>query len=235
MKKTFANLFTTIVLLSVTSFVLAAPAVPYTENFTSDVANWRDGANVAANFAATGGPEGSGYANVNASIVNPTALDQNLILFRGQSNFNSSNHLVEGEWIAGGVNRFSTFVRHNAPNPLSYFVRFAPAAGFPGIAAIKPTDVPPNVWTELSFIISANNGNIELFPEGMPSDFPNQFTTVFSNLARIQVGVTLPPNFGTAGQFSFGLDKVSSNVPEPATGLLAVLAMAGLAIRRRRG
>ena len=171
---------------------------------------------------------------MNALIGNPTVDDANLILFRGQNNFDSSNHQFEGDWIAGGVNRFSTYVKHNAPDPLEYFIRFTTPMNFPGIAAIPPIAVQPNVWTKLAFNISPANGNIELFPEGPPTAFPGQFNTVFSNLGRIQIGVTLPPMTATSGPYKFDLDQVTSNVPEPASCVLAMMALTTFVIRRRR-
>ena len=46
----------------------AFATVPYTENFTTDAANWRDGAGAAsATWVASGGPDGSSYITTTAS------------------------------------------------------------------------------------------------------------------------------------------------------------------------
>lgn len=234
MKCSFAVLPLSVVLSISVAIAQAAPTVPFTEHFATDAANWRNGANVALDYSASGGPDASGYATVTTPIGNPTVNDSNLILFRGQNNFDSSNHQFEGDWISGGINRFSAYVRHNAPNPLEYFVRFTTPMNFPGIAAIPPTTVPPNVWTKLAFNISPSNGNIELFPEGAPSAFLGQFSQIFGNLGRIQIGITLPPQTPTSGPYKFDVDQVSINIPEPASALLMLVVFSTLATCRRR-
>ena len=103
----------------------AFATVPYTEQFTTDAANWRDGAGAAsANWVSTGGPDGSSYI---ASTASAFFLedDDPVVVFRGQDAYNSSADAFVGNWITSGINQFSVWVRHDAPVSLDFFVRFA--------------------------------------------------------------------------------------------------------------
>jgi MYXO-CTERM domain-containing protein len=208
----------------------AFATVPYTENFTSDAANWRDGAGAAfANWVASGGPDGSSYITTTASAY---FLDDGdpVVLFRGQDGFNSSADAFVGDWISSGINQFSMWVRHDAPVSLDFFVRFATAGNFPGTAADHEVLITPNTWTKISYEIDPSHINEYLLPEGPPSFY----TSTFSNLGNIQVGYSVPAGFGTVNQsFNFSLDQLSINTPEPASAFLA-MGLAAIAFMRRR-
>jgi hypothetical protein len=152
------------------------------------------------------------------------------VLFRAQDEFNSSGRAFEGNWIAQGVGRFSAFVRHNAPLPLSYFARFSAPANFPGGTAVKFAPVPPNTWTQLNFDIRATNPEFVTF-EG------TSFGAVFSNIGHIQLGVSGPAALANNPTvFTFDIDKASIAmlVPEPATTIALVIAGATLLCGRRQ-
>lgn len=205
---------------------------PFTENFTNDVANWGNGAgNGLVTYVSSGGPDGSSYASTTASPFG--APDGNrFILFRGQDNFNSSNHAFEGNWLSSGIVEFSDYVWHNAPISLPFWVRFAnPTGSFNAVGGDNFTNVPPNTWTKLTYKIAASEINVTLFPEGPPS----VYTSTFSNIGRVQVGYTVPAGFGAdTNTYTFGLDQPSIAIPEPACGvLLAGSALIGLMYRRR--
>ncbi len=220
--------FTTGIIIS---FLQQAHAtVPFTENFTSSVSNWADATGQAlATFVPSGGPDSSSYASSTFN-VSGSADDDGIIVFRGQDEFNSSNHAFEGNWLAGGINHFSAYVKSNAPVPVTFFARFATASNFPGVAADNGTVAQPNTWTLLSFDINPSEINATLFPEG-PLSF---YDTVFTGLGHVQIGYDVPVGYGmTNNTFTFGLDKVSINTPEPTSCLLA-LGFASLVFIRRR-
>ena len=153
------------------------------------------------------------------------------MLFRAQDEFNSSGHALEGNWVAQNVGQFSTYVRHNAPQPLSFFTRFSGPGNFPGGTAVKFAPVLPNTWTQLTFDIRADNPEFVTF-EG------SSFNTVFSNVGHVQVGVSVPaPLNANSTAFAFDIDKVSiaPAVPEPATFAAVFIAgMALVGVRRTR-
>jgi hypothetical protein len=204
--------------------------VPFTEEFTSGSANWGDnsGVNLLTHTAA-GGPDGGAYASTSKSLQD--LGDQSIVLFRAQDEFNSSGHALEGNWVAQNVGQFSTYVRHNAPQPLSFFTRFSGPGNFPGGTAVKFVPVLPNTWTQLTFDIRANNPEFVTF-EG------SSFNTVFSNVGHVQVGVSVPASLNAnSTAFAFDIDKVSiiQAVPEPTTLAAAFLAgLALLGVRRAR-
>ena len=226
-------------LLSLALLVAAAGAisqsafatVPYIENFTSDAANWRDGAGAAAAiWAPSGGPDGSSHITSTASAFF-LEDDDPVVVFRGQDGFNSSADAFIGNWISSGISQFSVWVRHDATVPLDFFVRFATAGNFPGTAADKGALIAPNTWTKLSYEISPAHINEYLFPEGPPSFY----NSTFGNLGNIQIWYSVPAGFGTVNQsFNFALDQPSIQAPEPASVFLAMSLGAIAFIRRRR-
>jgi hypothetical protein len=224
--------FLSLALLAAVASALSQPAfatVPYTENFTTDAANWRDGNSVAATYVASGGPDGSSYITSSASAF---FLDDgdSVVLFRGQQSFNSSANAFTGNWISSGINQFSVWVKHNAPVPLDFFVRFATAGNFPGTAADKMQLIAPNTWTQLSYEIAPSHINEYLFPEGPPSFY----TSTFSSVGNVQIGYSVPAGFGLdTNSYTFALDQPSINTPEPASVFLA-MSFAAIAFMRRR-
>lgn len=215
--------FTSVAVMITTGSSFAA-VVPFTETFAADGANWRNSTSNPVTWSASGGDGGSAYVSGPFNFVNNVANDTPVIL-RGQSNFNSSGGALFGNWIADGVTSFSIAVRHNASGPLTFFSRFASPAAFPGAVAVNYAPVMPNTWTTLTFPINAANPQFISF-EGA------DFNTVFSNVGRVQVGVSVPASMAGVDQvFAFDLDTVSL-VPTP--GALALLGLAGVFARRRR-
>ncbi len=201
---------------------------PFTEHFDSSAALWSSASSFTPlNYIASGGPDGSAYASRSISFAGNNIGDFP-ILFRGQSNFNSSGNAFVGNWITGGVTQLKFSIRHNMDADVGFFARIAPDPALPGnpgaaIALLSPA-VGPNQWT--TFTIDINPGTPFIF-EG------TNFNTVFSAVARVQFGVTI--DSGTAhkeGPFTFDIDNVEI---VPAPGALALgsfgLALAG---RRRR-
>lgn len=213
------------------SFVIAlaatasAATVPFTESFTADAANWRNGTGVAlATWAATGGADGAGFISDTFSFAQSIEGDTP-ILIRGQSSYGSSGGALFGNWLTDGVTEYRVAVKHDAPVPLNFFTRFASPAGFPGAIGLGFVPVMPRTWTELVIQIDPANPQFISF-EG------SDFHTVFSNVGRVQIGVSVPAALaGNPGTFTFAVDEVKL-IPAPAT--LGALAFAGLGMRRRR-
>jgi len=213
------------------AFTLQAPTlwaanVPFTETFDGGVAGWT-GANATQPLeaVASGGPDGSAFARRSFSFAASQDSDTP-VLIRAHANQGASAGAFTGDWLADGVTRFTARVRHDAPQPLSFFARFASPFNFPGGFAASFVPVQPNVWTELSFDIDPANPQFVTF-EG------SDFETVFGNVGNVQLGVTVPAGLAGVDQtFRFDVDSATI-VPEPATA--AVLALgAALAGARRR-
>ena len=203
---------------------LQALTVPYTEDFTVDNANWRT--NVTATFMTyvpAGGPDGSSYASAPFNFLGSTE-GTTPVLNRANSGASGNNFF--GNWIAGGVKEFRAYVRHNATVPLSYFLRVADPVGFPGFVVTEPAAVLPNTWTLVDFTISPTNPNN--LPEGQP------FGSVFDSIGRVQLGAFVPAALAGVDQsFSFDLDQVTVDVPEPGTLALCLVSLAGVVSCRR--
>ncbi len=201
-----------------------AAIVPFTETFAADSANWRDSSGLTPlGWVNTGGPDGSGFAGTTFNFLNSAANDTP-VLFRAQDEFDSSAGAFEGNWVTDGVTGFGAAVRHDAPVPLNFFVRFASPNNFPGAANVFFIPVPANTWTDLSAALP----NPNLIFEG-----PFTYEQVFGNIGHVQLGVSVPEGLaGTDAAFHFDLDNVRI-VPEPASlGLLAIGAVT-LVWRRR--
>lgn len=213
------------------SFVVAAGAavVPFTEDFTSDSANWRDATGGAPlGWSSAGGPDGGSFASGTFNFV-ASVEEDTPVLLRAQGEFGSSGGAFIGNWITEGVTEFSAFVKHDAAVPLIFFTRFSSLLNFPGATAIVFAPVAPNTWTEITFAIDT------LKPTQFVSFEGTDFGTVFSNIGNVQIGISVPAALAGLDQtFTFDVDKATI-VPEPATaGLLAIGLCAGAVRRRRR-
>lgn len=210
--------------VALAAFAAAASAivVPYTETFDSAASQWSKSSTFTPlTYVGSGGPDGSAYATLDTSFANNFPGDIP-ILFRGQSNFNSSGNAFVGNWITSGVTAFTFSVRHNGATPFTFFARFAPSAG-PGVVWLAPTVVAPNQWTTFTVPISSST----------PFIYEGTNFNIFGAIARTQVGVMLDENqAGSTQQVTFDVDNVGI-VPAPASGM-ALLGAAAIAGRRRR-
>jgi hypothetical protein len=218
-------------LLAAISFASAAQAVtvPYTEDFTNDNANWQNNARTLATFNAAGGPDGSSYISVPFNFQ-ASAVDSTPVLFRANPSTPlgpASGGNFIGDWLAGEVSQVRAYVRHNATEPLTYFGRVATPTGYPGFIVGDEVAVEPNVWTAIDLWISPNNSNN--FDEGMP------FGSVFNNIGFLQFGVFVPSGLAGVNQaFTFDVDQVTVDVPEPTSLAMAGLAVAAIGLVCRR-
>lgn len=203
-----------------------ATVVPFTENFAADAANWREGTGVTdATWNASGGPDGSSYVSSTGSFANNNPGDTPIFL-RGHDTFNSSGGAFVGDWLADGVTAFSVYVRHDAPLPLTYFVRFAKPANFPAAVGVEFVPVLPNTWTRIDLAIFEGNPEFVNFET-------SDFQTIFSGIGKLQIGVMVPDQLaGSPQTFTFGFDQIAI-VPEPSAA--AAVSLLALAALRRRG
>jgi hypothetical protein len=214
--------------VSTVSYNPAAKGVtlPFTEEFPTNNADWGDASSLPTTWVAAGGPDGSSYTSASFNFFNfgnPFPPAQ----FRGHKSFNSSDQNFVGDWLASGVDEFTTYVRHDAPFPLTYYVRFASEFNFPGAFAVAFIPVQPNTWTPISVTIDANNPQFVSF-EG------SDFNTVFSSIGNVQIGVDLDDSLTTLDRaIVFDLDKPTIT-PEPASpALLALGSCIAIGSRRR--
>jgi len=205
-----------------------AANVPFTEDFSTDAANWFTGDSAGPlSFSATGGPDGPNDSFVSGTLNFANAVPGSTpIAFRGQDNFGSSNGAFAGNWITGGVSELSFSIRHNGPVPIPFFVRYA-GPGNPGPAAISLLGAPvlPNTWTDI--VVPIDPSEFFIF-EG-----PLTFESVFSSIARLQIGVLVDaPYAGLDADFTFDIDDIAI-IPSPAVAsLFAVGSIFG--VRKRR-
>jgi len=89
-------------------------------------------------------------------------------------------------------------VRHNAPQPLDFFVRLATTNNSPAVSFTLPQPVQPNVWTPLDFGISFSNPLHT--NEGPPT--LAFYNGVLSAVGNVQIGVIVPV---PSGPISFNL------------------------------
>jgi hypothetical protein len=204
--------------------VATGAVLPFTEDFATDNSAWKDAANADLSFVGVGGPDTSSYVTGSFTFETQAEGDTPVIL-RGQDNFDASGDAFVGDWVAQGITAFSTYVRHNAATPLTFFTRFSSSANHPGAVAISFIPVLPNTWTNIAFDISAVSPQFVSF-EG------SDFNTVFGGIGNVQVGVSVPASLaGSATSITFDLD-LPTITPEPATvGLMSLGLM--VCLRRR--
>lgn len=212
---------------------ITAATVPFTEDFTADSANWYNNASASpVGWSSSGGPDGGSYATTSFSFVASSPGDTPA-LFRCHTNFNSSGGAFAGNWITDGVQRIHFQVRHDAGVDVTFFVRYADPANFPGAVTVFSRVVSSGVWTPLTVAIPH---------DGMVFEGPG-FADVFDNIGRIQLGVLAPtPLIGVNQPVTFDLDKFSilANVPAASTWGLVALALlictaATLMLRKTEG
>ncbi|HWB19122.1 MAG TPA: hypothetical protein VG711_02395, partial [Phycisphaerales bacterium] len=94
---------------AIASSVSAATAVTaFTEDFTTNAANWYNPSGTApADWFATGSFDGGSHISASYNFLDQTPglpFPNNAVnLFRAQDEYNSSNNAFVGNWITGGV------------------------------------------------------------------------------------------------------------------------------------
>jgi hypothetical protein len=207
----------------------SALTVPFTEDFTTHVAGWENATNNPLSFVASGGSDGGSYASGTFNYFNFVGpFGSGPVTFRGQDEDNASGLAFVGDWIAGGVQTVSIWVRQNTTETLGYFLRIATSANFPGAVINSTTLVAPNTWTQVSFDIDPNSPLCT--GEGVTC------AQALANVAHLQFGTTAPAALTGLDQvFTLDIDKITiSSVPEPTTMLLLAGGLAGLVWQSRR-
>lgn len=227
MKKQLLMIVIVTYIAAIASANASATTVPFSEDFPTDNANWKDTNYADLTHVASGGPDGSSYVNASFSFEF-SSEDDATVLFRGHDEFNFSGNNFVGNWNADGVATLTAQFRHNAPVPLSFFARTSSPAGFPGAVAVQFGVALPNVWTEVVFDVTPSSPQIVTY-EG------SDWASVFSNIGHVQLGVSVPASLeGDAGTYSFDLDQVAIALPEPSTLMLGSLGMLFLFSRQRK-
>lgn len=203
----------------------SAGLIGATETFDTDSANWVNAAGSGfLDWFPSGGPDGSAFASGAFNFANTNTGDTPVIL-RAQSAANSSGGIFFGDYISEGVSELRFSIRHDAPSPATFFVRFAAPANFPGATAVLFTPVAGDIWTDISVILDPSNPQFVTF-EG------SDFNTIFSNIGRLQFGVSVGDGLAGVDQsFRFDIDNVRL---VPAPGALVGVFSAGLFMTRRR-
>jgi hypothetical protein len=198
-----------------------ALVVPFIEDFETNNSNWMNGASASATWLSSGGVDGGGYITANITMIETTF---GVITFRGNAASDASGDAFVGDWLAGGVTLFTTYVRHNAPTNIDIYARLDAGSGRAGSSV--NFSVAPNTWTQLSVPIVESPTSFQTYGAGT-------FDTVFTNIQNIQV--VLAPNSELVGQiYTVDLDQVSV-VPEPGTlGLAAGAGLLFLGVRALR-
>jgi len=216
-----------LMILTVTAAQARAATIPFTEGFDASASGWLNNASGPLNHVGSGGQDGGGYVATEFNFVDQVVGGQGPVLFRG--NATASGAAFTGNWISDGVGTLSAWVRHDSEIPLNYFARFAAPAGFPGAIAIDFTPVAAATgsdgWTELQFAISPSSPQFVSF-EG------SDFATIFSNVGRVQFGVSVPAGVDRVIHFELDSVRISGAAPEPAALGLVLLAASSLFVRR---
>lgn len=209
----------TLIIASIASATAAASAgvvSPFTETFDNGNADWLDGPQNPASWHP------AGHLRATADVSSAGAFG--LLLFRAQANQNSSGGAFAGDYVAGGIDRISFDIRHNADIDLSFIVRFATANNSPAFVIFSDVSVEADTWTNVSFDISPDNPLL-VFAGG-------DYATVAPQIGNVQVLVDRVDGLTDPLVTDFDLDNVSI---VPAPGSLALLGLGGLAgVRRRR-
>jgi hypothetical protein len=207
----------------------SALTVPFTEEFASGVSGWENASSNPLTAVGSGGPDGSSYASTSFNYFGFTSpFGGGPVIFRGQDEDNASGLAFVGDWVAGGVDQVSIWVRQNTTETLTYFLRVASTFNFPGAVINSTTLVAPNTWTLVTFDIDPSSPLC--FPEGTTC------AAALADVDHVQLGTNAPAALTALNEaFTLDIDKASiSAVPEPGAMLLLASGLAGLAWQSRR-
>ncbi len=214
--------------------VSASAVTTFTETFDTGTSGWLTGTSAAPSYNASGGVGDSGYISFTSSFTSgatgPFGAPPLQILFRGNDAANASGDAFVGNWLEGGIQSFSLAIRHNHSEALSLYARFDAGAGrAASLAYDAQYRIEPGTWTTLTVAITDGNPPFLSYGAG-------NFSSVFSNIANLQLGLYVLPST-TFTDLRLDIDNVAiTAVPEPASlGLFALGGLATLgAVRRRR-
>lgn len=208
-----------------------AATIGFSETFDTDVAGWEDAVNAPLGFVASGGADGGGYASTTFNYLgyaSPFGGDGGPVTFRASYADDPSGGAFVGDYLAEGVGAIRVSFRHDAPEPLTLFMRVATRFNFPGAVIDQTVAVPGGVWTEVTFAIDPTSPLCT--GETVPC------AAALSAVENLQFGTNAPAGLVDDDfAYTLDLDRVTIlPIPEPGTALLMGLGLAGLAGGRRR-
>lgn len=215
---------------------LALAVTTYTETFNTDTANWRKNVKtVSLDYSGSGGPDSSGYVTTGYAFSDTASSIP--ALFRGHNEYDASGDAFVGNWQSpNGITHLTAYVRHNVPQPMSFILRVAVSANSPAVAFDLPVSqlVQPNTWTPIEFDVSFSNP----LRTNEGANTLAFYNNVLQNVGNVQIGIRLPTTLtnGTSASttYTYDLDNVTTNVPEPAGFLLMLAGVAGVGFARQR-
>ena len=195
-----ARIFVALAVAGVCASALGAIA-PFTEPFATDASNWRQSDGISTlTWTPMGALDGTSYGGATFNFVNQPA-NATPIVFRGATTYGTSGGAIFGDYRTDPVARVRIDVRQNSGVPLMFFARFSPGAA--GGVALAPMPVMPGGWQTITFNIGPTDAVIYEGP-GVT------YTTVFSNVTRVQFGVLVPSSLAGVDQvFQFDLDNIA--------------------------
>jgi hypothetical protein len=200
-----------------------AVTLPFTEEFAIDVSGWENNANSPLSWVASGGPDGSSYAQASFNYFgfsNP--FGGGPVIFRASDADNASGDAFVGDWLAAGVASVSAWVYQDTGVDLTYFLRVATAFNFPGAVIANTQTVQSGEWTLLTWAIDPASS--------LCTGETVTCAQALASVGNFQIGTSAPSELTGLNQaFTFGVDRVSlSAVPEPTA--LALLAAGALGL-----
>ena len=198
----------------------------FNESFSTGTANWRGASSATLlNWNAAGGPSGEAYVSSLLNLSSTSGGGFPATVFRASASLGSSGNAFAGNWIAAGATELSFAFRHDLAEALTITLRVATPQNFPGAAAFASVTVAPNMWSVVTFDVSATSTQWVSF-EG------SNYATVLSNVGAMQLGFVVPN--ALAGQNIDGHFDMTDFSIVPAPGAIALLGLVGIAARRRR-
>lgn len=211
--------------LSVCTFA-SAEIVGFEERFVSGASNWRGATAASAlEWFANDGVGGSTYVRSSFALSGTGTAGASQTLFCAHTALGSSGGGFAGNWVAAGVTGASFAFRHDLGVPIRVTGRFASPTNTPGAIAVSSQEVASGVWTTVTFDLTLRSPDLVSF-EG------TRYLAVFSEIGAMEFGFSLPQ--ALVGQQLTGNFDFTNFWIVPAPGPLAILALAGVVMRRRR-
>lgn len=207
-----------------------AVSVGFTESFETGPAGWEDSINNPVTAVTSGGVDGGGYVSTNFNyfgFTSPFGGDGGPVTFRASFSDNPSGGAFVGDYLTEGVGAIRVAFRHNAPEPITLFMRVATQFNFPGAVIDQLVSAPSDEWTTITFAIDPFSP--------LCTGESISCAAAFSNVENLQFGTNAPAGLVLDDfAYTLDLDRVEIlPIPEPGTALLFGLGLAGLASVRR--